>query len=599
MTETNGREISVALYDRLSTKRQGEVGYAEEGHLHELRERLAKMTPPRRIVEEVPDDPGEKRWMQDRPGVRRLKELARAGEIEEIWAWSWERYGQSPVPEILSLEFNERGVTMRSLDDGGEGFGGEILRAVRSVLSGQDMRDRVRKSAMGKRAKARKGHVLGAGAKARYGFRWVHDGKGKVVGYEPHEPEMRTVRRIVGWLAEGRSLYFVQTILEAEQVPAPRGGDRWSRAAAKRIVNEDCYLPHSHEELAGLVAERLMSEEVFAGLDPAAGPFGIVWYGRTRSYYVSTRSKQRRVEQVPRSEWVAIPVPLRGLGPGRAELERARASVADNRATARVGARDCWELSRGFLRCGACGRSMSAYRRRKAGGRILYYYRCQPPSAAHACANRESHRAEHLEYDAVRLFEQYADRGVLLELYDEAVRKQEEETGASGALKRRAALLENRSELEAERRGYLRQNARGVLPDADLDAMLAEVDEQREAIDAELAALEERAAAAQRLWAARGSLAASYNPVHAEWYEDPDAIQPGEWLTLGAGPEEIRRAYRRYGARFEVDGEGTLTLRLSLGLDGGALHPELSQPWMRHPPPSGIRPTFFTSRCAM
>jgi site-specific DNA recombinase len=576
MTERNGREIPVALYDRLSTKRQGEVGYAEEGHLHDLRERLAKMIPPRRIVEEVPDDPGEKRWMQDRPGVRRLKELARAGGIEEVWAWSWERYGQSPVPEILSLELNEHGVTMRSLDDGGEGFGGEILRAVRSVVSGQDMRDRVRKSAMGKLAKARKGHVLGAGPKPRYGFRWVHDRKGKVVGYELHEPEMRIVRRIVGWLAEGHSLYFVQTMLEAEGVPAPRGGDSWARGAPKRIVNEDAYLPHSHDELASLVEEGLLAEEVFRGLDPAAGPFGIAWYGRTRSRYVSTRSKRRKVEQVPRDEWVAIPVSLEGSGLERAKVEAARASVADNRSSAQVGDRECWELSRGFLRCGACGCSMSAYRRKKARGRVLYYYRCQPPSAARACANRKSHPAEQLEYEATRLFEQYADREVLLELYDEAVRKQEEETGASGALKRRAALVENRSELEVERRGYLRQNARGVLPDDDLDAMLAEVDEQRKAITAELAAVEESASAAHRMRAARNSLAASYNPVHAEWYEDPDAVQPWEVLTHAAGPEDIRRAYRRYGARFEVDGEGTLTLRLSLDLDGGALHTELS-----------------------
>ena len=196
----------------------------------------------------------------------------------------------------------------------------------------------------------------------------------------------------------------------------------------------------------------------------------------------------------------------------------------------------------GFLRCGACGRSMSAYRRRKARGRVLYYYRCQPPAAARACANRKSYPAEQLEYEATRLFEQYADRGVLLELYDEAVRKQEEETGASGACKRRAVLVEKRSELEAERRGYLRQNARGVLPDDDLDAMLAEVDEQREAITAELADVEERASVAQRMRVARDSLAASYNPVHAEWFEDPDAIQPGEVLTFAARPEEIRRA---------------------------------------------------------
>ena len=119
---------------------------------------------------------------------------------------------------------------------------------------------------------------------------------------------------------------------------------------------------------------------------------------------------------MPRGEWVAIPVSLEGSGLERAKVEAARASVADNRVSAQVGDRDCWELSRCFLRCGACGRSMSAYRRRKASGGALYYYRCQPPSAAHACTNRKSHPAEQLEYEATRLFERYADRGMLLEL---------------------------------------------------------------------------------------------------------------------------------------------------------------------------------------
>ena len=127
-----------------------------------------------------------------------------------------------------------------------------------------------------------------------------------------------------------------------------------------------------------------------------------------------------------------------------------------------------------------------------------------------------------------------------------------------------------------ERKGYLRQNARGVLPDGDLDAMLAGVGEQRETITAELAAVEERASAAQRMRAARDSLAASYNPVHAEWEQDPDAVMPDEVLTLATSPEEVRRAYQRYGAKFTVDSEGTLTLWLSLNLDGEPLHTEHS-----------------------
>ncbi|HZF59392.1 MAG TPA: hypothetical protein VEZ19_13105 [Rubrobacter sp.] len=69
--------------------------------------------------------------------------------------------------------------------------------------------------------------------------------------------------------------------------------------------------------------------------------------------------------------------------------------------------------------------------------------------------------------------------------------------------------------------------------------------------------------------AVHGTLAALYDPVHAEWYEDPDAVQPDEVLRLSAGPEEVRRAYVRTGARSSVDRHGTLTLELDpLQTDG-------------------------------
>ena len=46
---------------------------------------------------------------------------------------------------------------------------------------------------------------------------------------------------------------------------------------------------------------------------------------------------------------------------------------------------------------------------------------------------------------------------------------------------------------------------------------------------------------------------------------------PDEYLSISATPEEVRQAYRRFGARFELDGGEALTLRLELDL-GGALH---------------------------
>jgi hypothetical protein len=177
------------------------------------------------------------------------------------------------------------------------------------------------------------------------------------------------------------------------------------------------------------------------------------------------------------------------------------------------------------------------------------------------------------------LFETYADHKTMLELYDRALEKQSGDGDSSARAKRsqerRAALVRRSDELELERKGCLRQNARGVLSDGDLDAMLAEVEEQREVVRAELKAVEDEAAVLRRIEAARESLAessawgaryAKYDQVHPEWYEDPDAVTPSEVFTLATSPEDIRSTYRKYGARFEVDKDGELTLRLSLGL---------------------------------
>ena len=465
--------------------------------------------------------------------------------------------------------------------DGGEGLGGDIMRAVAGVLSQEEQRKRAERSRRGKRDKARRGQVLGAAPRPRYGFSYVRDEKGRPVGYEVREPEMAVVRRMFAMLDSGSSIYAVQAALEADGVKAPRGGPRWSRDTSRNAVREDTYLPHSPAELEALAAEGLLSGEVLAGLDPGK-PYGIAYYGRTRSAYESMRSKRRKVEQAPRSEWTAIPVPLDGAGLDRGRIERARALIADNRAPSKVGDHE-YHLSRGFLFCAGCGRAMVSYARRFPT-KTYRYYRCDGERKTRGttppCPNRRSHEAHELEYLAASTFEAHASRDGLLRLYDDAVARREERAGARGTrgeLERRAALSERFSGLKLERLNYLRQNARGQLPEADLNAMLADVDEQREAVEAELRASEDRAAEAERLRAFRDSLAA-HDPVHGAWAEDPDAVPPWEYLThwQGATTEEIRNAYRRLGARFEVDSEGELTLRLELDLREGALYPTSS-----------------------
>jgi len=187
------------------------------------------------------------------------------------------------------------------------------------------------------------------------------------------------------------------------------------------------------------------------------------------------------------------------------------------------------------------------------------------------CPNRKSHQAMKLEYEAGRLFEESVSQETLLELYDRAIEQQSESGNVSRTRERRTAFSERLSTLATMRDKFQRQEAEDLMTFDELRERLAEIEEEKVRLTAELRAVEDEAAASRRIEAARESIS-SYSPVHAEWYEDPEAVMPGEMLTHAAGPEDKRRAYRRYGARFEVDGEGELTLRLDLNLDGGVMN---------------------------
>jgi hypothetical protein len=53
--------------------------------------------------------------------------------------------------------------------------------------------------------------------------------------------------------------------------------------------------------------------------------------------------------------------------------------------------------------------------------------------------------------------------------------------------------------------------------------------------------------------------------VSADWFQDHDAVQPGELLSCAAGEDKLGRPTG--GASFAVDTEGLLSRRLSLDLE--------------------------------
>jgi DNA invertase Pin-like site-specific DNA recombinase len=556
MTQSNGVGRRIVLYARASSDEQA---HSVAGQLADLREFAYREG--HEVVAEIKDQ-SQKRHDLDRPGIDELLDVAAGGGVDEVHAWAWDRYGQFPVPEQLAIMLAADGVTMRSLDDAGEGEDAEDMRVIKSLFSRREQRSRARRTRKGVRDKALRGQHLGAASQPRYGFRWKRDEEGTRVGYEVVPETMENVRRVFGLLADGESVSGVRRELEQAGIPAPGGGRHWSATTVRGIALNDVYRPHRASELAGLV-----SADVLARLEPER-EYGIAWAGQRRTSFKPGRGKTRAAEWAPRNEWIAVPVDLSGSGLDRTVVDRARAAIEGNRRPSKLDGY-LYELSGGVLRCGACGRAMQVHRRAKSGGGHNNYYRCRPSVGEDACENRKSHRAEVLEHDAASMFERYASRGTLLELYDRAVEEREGDKGSRGTLERRAALTERLGVLAKMRRSFQDQQAEDLMTLPELRERLAELDEEKAAISDELRAAEDETEAVRRLEAARESLSQAvwYDPVHSDWEEDPDAVMPSEYLTLAAPPEEIHRAYNRFGARFAVDVEGVLTLTMNLDLE--------------------------------
>ena len=100
-------------------------------------------------------------------------------------------------------------------------------------------------------------------------------------------------------------------------------------------------------------------------MDPSLS-YGLWWFNRKRTVrrQVAECGPEGRIYrnkfktmQKPMSEWIAVPVPDSGVP--REVVDRARAAIRDKRPSS-SSKRRFWELSGGLMRCGGCGRRMTA-----------------------------------------------------------------------------------------------------------------------------------------------------------------------------------------------------------------------------------------------
>lgn len=509
MPSTNGHGPRRAiLYARVSTDEQARSGYSLAQQLEALREYAAREG--YEVLEEV-SDPGQSGASLERPGMDRVRDLVAAGGVSVVLAQDRDRFAREPAYHyLLRREFEEHGTKIRALNDrGDESPEGELTDGILDQLAKFERAKIAERSRRGKLRKAREGKVIaGRPAKygrAKYGFRFNEARDALVVD----EEAMSVVRRIFYMVGvEGRPLYAVKKVLEAEGVPTATGKKRWAITPIREFINSDVYRPHTCEEV-----KRLVSAEVAAKLE-SDKRYGLWYYGRRRAVQSQVselgpngrtyRKKQRRTFR-PEEEWVRVPVPDSGIP--REWVDATREAIKDNRRTSNAGRR-FWELSGGILRCGECGWTMYAHTAPAGPNGRHYYYVCKAkykkgPEFCTATRTRKAAVREELVWAEVKAYLQDPER-----LRSDLNRMIElERNGTHGDPDREARIWAGKlTEAAAKRARFQHAYAEGIIGLEDLRNRLAELEEETFTAERALANLRGRIARVRDLERDRDAL---------------------------------------------------------------------------------------------
>jgi site-specific DNA recombinase len=554
MPSTNGHGPKKAiLYSRVSTDEQARSGYSLAQQIEALRAYAAREG--YEVLEEVVD-PGQSGASLERPGMDRVRDLVAGGGVYVVLAQDRDRFAREPAYHyLLRREFEEHGTKIRALNDRGDDSPeGELTDGILDQLAKYERAKMAERSRRGKLRKAREGKVIAIHT-PNYGFRYnaARD------GYEVDKEAMQVVRSIFRMIGEEHAtLYKTKRGLEREGVPTPSGGKLWHAKMLRYYILDDVYKPHTHAEIMALVNARQMAASVAARLDPNKR-YGIWWFNRRRTKTTQVAivgedgeriyKKKSRYTHRPKEEWVAVPVPDSGIP--REWVAAAREAIRDNQAPSAAGRR-VWELSGGIAKCEACGRNMmirSVTAPRVVNSGMLFYYRCRRRNrdGASACSHRKCHRAEAVEAQVWDLVSGLLKDPGKLKAGIEAM-VEAERAGMRGDPEQETKVwLEKLTEVDQERRGYLRLAAKGHITDEELGEALAELEATRQAADKELRAVQSRQEILEQLEYDKEALMRSYAA------KTPDALD-------ALDPEERHHIYKLLKLKVLVYVDGSLQI---------------------------------------
>jgi site-specific DNA recombinase len=279
----------------------------------------------------------------ERPQLTRLREAVRHREVGAVVAYAIDRLARDPVHlGVILSEAEHAGVPVHfvtePLDNSPEG---QLIRFVRGYAAKVEHEKIKERTIRGHRARVHAGKPWGA--RAPYGYRWADDDRAGLV-LDP--PAAAVVRRIFRDALAGVSLRALACALTAEGIPAPSGQASWWMSTLRGILHNPVYTGQ-------MVALRWRTVRSASG-------------------------RMNRQERRPAEEQVVLPVACEALVT-EAEFAAVQERLTRNKALAgrHNGDPTATLLRGGYVRCGACGRTMTAHFKRTGYSRERkWYYEC-------------------------------------------------------------------------------------------------------------------------------------------------------------------------------------------------------------------------------
>jgi site-specific DNA recombinase len=337
------RILRAALYVRVSSVGQEQDGTSLETQEERCRAHAEKhgyAIGEAHVYREV--FTGTELW--ERPKLTALREAIRRHEIDLVIVYAIDRLARDPVHlGVILSEAEHVGVEVEfvtePLDSTPEG---QLIRYVRGYAAKVEHEKIKERTWRGRLARVQAGKPVQC-AFAAYGYRWDPDGS----ALRPDPERAPIVKRIFREAAEGRTVREIALRLTADGIPTPkRASPTWAANTIRLILHNPVYLGQYHA---------------------------------LRWQELKIPGRYRTMVERPAEEQILLPVevtPLVDAGAWHLAQERLRRNKAQ--ASRNNRAPEATLLRGGFLRCGSCGRTMSAhYHSRQA----YWLYRCGQESA--------------------------------------------------------------------------------------------------------------------------------------------------------------------------------------------------------------------------